>query len=59
MGPLTQQVSLRVSEEHRSILRRKLEEMRQQSRDPDRVTEADAVRAIIEEAAARKAEAQA
>lgn len=59
MGPLTQQVSLRVSEEHRSILRRKLEEMRRESRDPDRVTEADAARAIIEEAAAKKAEVQA
>lgn len=59
MGPLTQQVSLRVSEEHRSILRRKLEELRASSPQPDRVTEADAARAIIEEADAKKAEARA
>ncbi|URA07053.1 hypothetical protein P9A47_gp85 [Xanthomonas phage Elanor] len=45
-------MSLRVSEEHRNILRRKLEEMRATSPEPERVTEADAARAIIEEAAA-------
>lgn len=58
-APLTQQVSLRVSEDHRRILREKLEQLRASSPQPERVTEADAARAIIEEAAARKAEARA
>lgn len=57
---LSQQMSLRVSEDHRRILREKLEELRARSQEPDKVTEADAARAIIEEAAAaRKAEVQA
>ncbi|ATS92268.1 hypothetical protein P9A54_gp77 [Xanthomonas phage vB_Xar_IVIA-DoCa10] len=51
---LNQQMSLRVSEDHRRILRGKLEEMRAHSPEPEKVTEADAARAIIEEAAARK-----
>lgn len=54
-APLTQQVSLRVSEDHRRILRQKLEELRARSAEPERVTEADAARAIIEEAATREA----
>jgi hypothetical protein len=58
-APLTQQVSLRVSEDHRRILRDKLQELRRTAPEPDRVTEADAARAIIEEAAAKKAEARA
>lgn len=58
-APLTQQVSLRVSEDHRRILREKLEELRAKSREPDKVTEADAARAIIEEAAAKRAEVRA
>lgn len=53
-------MSLRVSEDHRRILRQKLEELRASSQDPDKVTEADAARAIIEEAAShRNVEAQA
>lgn len=59
MAALTQQVSLRVSEDHRRILREKLEELRARSAEPDRVTEADAARAIIEEAAAKRAEVRA
>lgn len=51
---LNQQMSLRVSEDHREVVRSKLEEMRRQAPDPDKVSEADAVRKIIEEAAARK-----
>ncbi|UIS24805.1 hypothetical protein P9A53_gp76 [Xanthomonas phage vB_Xar_IVIA-DoCa6] len=50
---LNQQMSLRVSEDHRRILRGKLEEMRARSPEPEKVTEADAARAIIEEAAAK------
>lgn len=56
---LSQQMSLRVSEDHRRILREKLEELRARSPEPDKVTEADAARAIIEEAAAKRAEVQA
>lgn len=57
---LSQQMSLRVSEDHRRILREKLEELRARSQEPEKVTEADAARAIIEEAAAaRKAEVRA
>lgn len=56
---LSQQMSLRVSEDHRRILREKLEELRAKSQEPDKVTEADAARAIIEEAAARRAEVRA
>ncbi len=56
---LSQQMSLRVSEDHRRILRQKLEELRARSQDPEKVTEADAARAIIEEAAAKRAEVQA
>ena len=51
---LSQQMSLRVSEDHRRILRQKLEELRANSQDPDKVTEADAARAIIEEAASHR-----
>lgn len=54
---LSQQVSLRLSEAQRTAIREKLEEMRRDHPRPETVTEADAHRALLDEAAARKAEA--
>lgn len=50
MAALCQQMSLRLSDRHRELIRRKLEELRASSQDSERVTEADAARALIEEA---------
>jgi hypothetical protein len=47
---LSQQMSLRLSDRHRELIRGKLEELRQVSDKPEKVTEADAARALIEEA---------
>lgn len=47
---LSQQMSLRLSDQHRELIRDKLEELRRLSDEPAKVTEADAVRALIEEA---------
>lgn len=55
---LSQQVSLRLSEAQRTAIREKLEEMRRDHPRPETVTEADAHRALLGEAAARKAEAK-
>jgi len=43
-------MSLRLSDRHRELIRSKLEELKSQSQDPEKVTEADAARALIEEA---------
>lgn len=50
---LCQQLSLRLSDELRAIIRTKLDEMRRSSPNPARVTEADAARAIIADAGNR------
>lgn len=55
---LRHQVSLRLSEHQRKLIREKLEEMRRDHPRPETVTEADAHRALLDEAAARKAEAE-
>ena len=47
---LSQQMSLRLSGRHRELIRGKLEELRRVSDEPEKVTEADAARALIEEA---------
>ena len=47
---LSQQMSLRLSDRHRELIRDKLEELRRGSDEPEKVTEADAARALIEEA---------
>ena len=47
---LSQQMSLRLSDAHRDLIRGMLESLRRESPDPEKVTEADAVRALIEEA---------
>lgn len=49
MAALSQQISLRISDEHRARIRAKLEELRRASDDPDSVTEADAARALLAE----------
>lgn len=51
---LDQQISLRVSAGHREFLRRKLEDLKQDSPIPRKITEADVVRHLIEEAAQRE-----
>ncbi len=51
---LSQQVSLRISEAQRRAIRDKLEEMRRDHPRPETVTEADAHRALLDEAAAAK-----
>jgi hypothetical protein len=50
MASLCQQMSLRLSSHHKELIRSKLDELRKVSKDPERVTEADAARALIEEA---------
>lgn len=50
---LSQQMSLRLSDRHRELIRGKLEELRRVSDEPEKVTEADAARALIEEAGGR------
>ena len=55
---LSQQMSLRLSDAHRDLIREKLESLRRQSADPEKVTEADAVRALIEEAGRKPDAAQ-
>ncbi|MCK9468868.1 hypothetical protein P9A44_gp70 [Xanthomonas phage vB_Xar_IVIA-DoCa5] len=50
MAALCRQMSLRLSDRHRELIRSKLEELKSQSQDPEKVTEADAARALIEEA---------
>lgn len=50
---LSQQMSLRLSDRHRELIRGKLEELRRGSDEPEKVTEADAARALIEEAGSR------
>lgn len=47
---LCHQVSLRLSDEHKRAIRSKLAELKQTSPDPDSVTEADAHRALLDEA---------
>lgn len=47
---LSQQLSLRLSPQHRQMVRDKMEELRNMSPTPIRVTEADAIRTIIEQA---------
>jgi len=56
---LSQQMSLRLSDRHRELIRGKLESLRRESPDPEKVTEADAVRALIEEAGRQPVRAQA
>ncbi|UTC28020.1 hypothetical protein [Stenotrophomonas phage A1432] len=51
---LDQQMSLRVSPGHRDFIRKKQTELKDKSPVPRKITEADAVRHIIEEAAARE-----
>jgi len=48
---LCHQVSLRLSDKHKQAIRSKLAELKQSSQDPDSVTEADAHRALLEDAA--------
>lgn len=57
--PLSQQVSLRLSEGQRRAIREKLEEMRRGHPAPEKVTEADAHRALLDEAAAAAKRAEA
>lgn len=52
---LSQQMSLRLSQTHRELIRGKLESLRRDSKEPEKVTEADAARALIEEAGSRTA----
>lgn len=47
---LCHQVSLRLSDEQKRAIRAKLADLRQQSDDPDSITEADAHRALLDEA---------
>lgn len=57
---LSQQVCLRLSDMQRAAIREKLEEMRRGLPDPLTVTEADAHRALLDEAARiKKADAEA
>lgn len=49
---LCHQVSLRISDEQRAAVRTKLREMRSGHLDPNSVTEADAHRALLDEARA-------
>ena len=48
---LSQQVSLRLSDQQRAAIRAKLREMRRGHPNPQSVTEADAHRALLDEAA--------
>lgn len=50
MASLRQQMSLRLSDRHRELIRSKLEELRLLSDGTKQPTEADAARALIEEA---------
>ena len=54
---LSQQMSLRLSDLHRGLIRGKLETLRRESPEPEKVTEADAARALIEEAGKKEREA--
>lgn len=51
---LCQQMSLRLSDEQRDFIRLKMEQLRRDSDSPERVTEAEAARHIIEEARLRE-----
>ncbi|MFA5702876.1 MAG: hypothetical protein WC982_05085 [Advenella sp.] len=55
---LCHQVSLRISDEHKRAIRVKLEELRSEHPYPTTVTEADAHRALLDEAKARLAATQ-
>ncbi|USN14455.1 hypothetical protein DONNERLITTCHEN_00540 [Janthinobacterium phage vB_JliS-Donnerlittchen] len=50
---LCQQMSLRLSDEQRDFIRLKMEQLRRDSDSPEKVTEAEAARHIIEEARLR------
>lgn len=50
---LCHQVSLRISDEHKRAIRQKLLEMKSRAADPEAVTEADAHRALLDEAKAK------
>lgn len=54
---LRHQVSLRLSEYQRKLIREKLEEMRRGHPEPEKLTEADAHRALLEAAAQTEARA--
>ncbi len=54
---LSQQMSLRLSDLHRGLIRGRLETLRRESTEPEKVTEAYAARALIEEAGKKEREA--